>query len=180
MAWGYASSLHQVPAGLRSKHCSTSPISAFLCSKQEGETPVVGQAEERDGCPSRRSWAGNGANGRDLCRAKLRSWVSQWKLSRVGEKQQPPSAAPPSHGKGVTLGTAANFPPAGWDESPVQSRLSGRIAAPGNGLMGRDMQTDGCKKLCFKSARSRQQCCLLSCCVHLCVRTDGKRIPEIA
>lgn len=38
-----------------------------------------------------------------------------------GGKQWPPSAAPPSHGKGVTLGTAANFPPAGWDESPVQS-----------------------------------------------------------
>lgn len=100
--------------------------------------------------------------------------------SRCGEKQWPPSAAPHLMGKALPWELQQTSRLQAEMSPQCEVRLSGRIAAPGNGLMGRDMQTDGCKKLCFKAARNRQQCCLLGYCVHLCARTDGKRIPENA
>lgn len=94
-------------------------------------------------------------------------------------------------GKGVSLATQIRLLalqqtsrlPAGMSPQH-RARLSGRITASGkcevpNSLAPGDTQTDGCEKLCLKTARSRQRCCLLGCHIHLCDKTDGKRIPGI-
>lgn len=156
-------------------------ISTFLYSKQQGETQVGGQVEERGQLPWKRWWVGNRANGLDLRRAKLRPWVSQWKLLLLqGKSSGLHLQLPRLMGKALPWELQQTSRLQAGMSPQCKARLSGRITVPGNGLTNGDMQTDGCKKLCFKTARSRQQCCLLCCCVHLCARTDGKRIPEIA
>lgn len=142
----------------------------------------MGQAEERGQLTWRRWWVGNGANGRGLRRAKKpRSWVSQWKLLPVAGKGSGLNLQLPRlMGKALPWELQQTSRLQAGMSPQCKARLSARITVPGNSLAHRDMQTDGCKKLCFKTARSRQQCCLLGCCVHLCARTDGKRIPEIA
>lgn len=141
----------------------------------------MGQAEERGQLHWRRWWIGNRANGRSLCRAKLRSWLSQWKLLLVaGKSSGLHLQLPHPMGKALPWELQQTSRLQAGMSPQCKARLSGRRTVPGNGLARRDMQTDGCKKLCFKTARSWLQCRLLGCCAHLCARRDGKRIPEIA
>lgn len=116
------------------------PISTFLCSKQEEETPVVGQAEEKGQLPCRRWWVGNVPNGRGLCRAKLRLSVSQWKLLLVAGKSsglhlqllRPMGKALPWELQQTSRPQAGMSP-------QCKARLSGRRTVPGNSLTRRDM-----------------------------------------
>lgn len=158
--------------------------------------PVRGQAEGRGRLTKRLSWRRwwirYRANGCGLHRAKPRSPVSQWQLlPSAGKGGGLHLQLLLSCRKGVSPGTQICWLAlqqttclrAGMS-SQCRARLSGRITASGicempNSLTPGDTQTDGCEKLCLKTERSRQRCCLLGCHIHLSDKTDGKSTPGI-